>query len=94
MKIKTKGDFSNGQDKIDFMRKLIRNDVPCLVSITKATEGGWQCVPVVSVDDERVKVIWAGKVSGNQVCDYPVKEIISRHDNWFGGKDIASIEKS
>jgi len=84
--------FVKGKDKIAFIKRLIQNDTPCVMSLAKPT-GGWHIVPVVSIDDKRVKIIWVANEFGNQVLDYPIAEIISRHDNYRGGKDIAWMEK-
>ncbi len=85
-------DFSNGEEKVAFMKQLIKDDIPCVMSIAKPS-GDWHIVPVVSIDDTKVKVIWVANTFGNQVCEYPIAEIVFRHNNWCGGKDIAWITK-
>jgi hypothetical protein len=86
------GGFPNGKEKAEFIKKLIEEDVPCVMSIAKPT-GGWHIVPVVSIDDTKIKVIWIANAFGNQVCEYSITDVIFRHNNWSGGKDIAWIEK-
>ncbi|MGA2768658.1 MAG: hypothetical protein ABSF24_10145 [Candidatus Bathyarchaeia archaeon] len=82
--------FDIGKEKLEFIATLVSNAVPCLLSVAKTPVGGdWHIVPVVSIDDTSVKVIW----TGNQTTMFAKTEIIHRHDNWPGGKDIAWIER-
>lgn len=83
-------DFSNGKDKIAFMKALIEKDTPCAMSIAKPT-GGWHIVPAVAIGNVRIRVVWIANRFGNTTHDYPIDEIVFRHDNWSGGKDIAWI---
>jgi hypothetical protein len=86
-------DFRSGADKIAFLKRLIEGDIPSIMSIALSNQGRWHIVPVVSVDDTRVKVIWGANAKSNRVCEYSVPEIAFRHDNWAGGKDISWIER-
>lgn len=81
-------DFPSGNEKIAFLRRLVESNTPCIMSIAKPN-GGWHIVPVVSVDDRKINVIWVANANGNQISEYPISEITFRHDNWAGGKDIA-----
>jgi len=83
-------DFPTGREKVDFVSRLVEKDIPCLLSIANTPKGGsWHIVPVVSVDDTKIKVIW----TGNQTQEFTIVDVTSRHDNWIGGKDIAWIER-
>ena len=81
-------DFTDGLEKIEFIKGLLQNDIPCVMSLTIYPEGGWHMVPVVYIDDTEMKVVWTGDI----VCRYTLTDIINRHNNWPGGKDIAWIE--
>jgi len=91
IKIKTR-DFPTGLEKLKFILELIERDVPCLLSLAKTKAGGWHMVPVVKID-EKIKVIWLKNSQKNETCEYSAGDIIRRHDEWKGGKDIAWIEK-
>lgn len=81
--------FTTGKEKVEFVGRLINDGTPSLLSIAYSTLGGWHIVPVVSIDDTTIKVIW----TGNQTRVFAESDIVNRHDNWAGGKDIAWIEK-
>lgn len=81
-------DFSSGEEKVSFIRGLIKEDIPCVMSIANSPTGGWHIVPVVSIDDTKIKVIW----TGNETREFTIAEIVYRHDNWKGGKDVAWIQ--
>lgn len=83
-------DFPNGKEKVEFVKRLMGSDIPCLLSIANTPIGViWHIVPVVSVDDTKVKIIW----TGDQTQEFTIADVINRHDNWIGGKDISWIEK-
>ena len=85
-------EFDSGQTKIEFIRDLIARDVPCVMSLTLSPSGGWHIVPVVSIDDQRIKIIYVVNRYGYQSHDYPIAELVYRHNNWSGGKDIAWVQ--
>jgi hypothetical protein len=85
-------DFSNGNEKVAFLKQLIKNDIPCAISIAKA-DGGWHIAPIVAIDDNIIKVIWVVNTTGNQPRDFIISDVVFRHNNWGGGKDIAWVEK-
>jgi hypothetical protein len=81
--------FDTGEEKIEFVTQLISRAVPCLMSITLLPTGGdWHIVPVVSIDETKIKVIW----TANQVTELAKTDVINRHNNWPSGKDISWIE--
>lgn len=80
--------FRNGNEKVDFIRQLIQENVPCVISIAHTPWGGWHIVPVVSMDDSRIKIIWTSNIT----LDFSISDIIHIHDNWRGGKDVAWIK--
>jgi hypothetical protein len=85
-------DFPLGSQKIAFLRQLLGRNVPCILSIALSPQGGWHIVPIVSIDDKGMVVIWAADANGNRVREFSTHEIVFRHDNWTGGKDISWIE--
>jgi len=86
--------FDNGKDKVEYIIKLIEAAIPCVLSIAKTSTGGfWHIVPVVSIDNKKIKVIWTDKTATPKPREFTINEIIYRHDNWPGGNDIAWIEK-
>jgi len=86
-------DFPSGEDTVLFMKELIKEDVPCVMSLACAPIGRWHIVPVISVNNQRMKILWVVNDFGYQLHDYPRSEIVFRHNNWNGGKDIAWIEE-
>jgi hypothetical protein len=95
--------FSQGIEKIRAMKRLLERDIPCLMSLALAEvertqEGpriihrGWHIMPVIYIDDEKMKVIHSADQNGNQIWQLPVAEVVWRHDNLIGGKDIAWFE--
>lgn len=87
-------EFATGKEKVEFIKQLVEASTPCVLSIALRPEGGfWHIVPVVSIDNEKIKVIWSDKSSSPYTKEYTIKEIIYVHDNWSGGRDIAWITK-
>ena len=84
-------DFPNGREKVEFVKLLVGEDTPCLLSIANTPIGvSWHIVPVVLVDDTKVKVLW----NGDQTQEFTIEDLIYRHNNWIGGKDIAWTRRS
>jgi len=94
--IKIKDDFKRGQEKIEFVRRLLSRDIPCLISIKKTVEedlqGNYHILRVVSINDQKLSVIWDADDS-NMVKEFTLDDVISRHNNFEGGKDVAWIQK-
>lgn len=83
--------FANGKEKLQFVESLIGKDTPCLLSIANTPMGGtWHIVPVVIMDNEKLRVLW----NGNQIQEFTLEDIAIRHNTWIGGKDIAWVEKT
>lgn len=81
-------DFTHGNDKIIFIESLISMDNPCLISIANSPDGGWHIMPVVYID---TNIIVCFDYGLQQINRYTINEIIYRHENWKGGKNIAWI---
>lgn len=85
--------FQEGREKVDFIRRLVENNIPCLLSLTLYPTGGWHIVPVIFIDDHVIKMIWDVQSTGKVVIlELPVLEVIDRHNQWPGGDDIAWLE--
>lgn len=91
--IETKG-FQDGKKKIEAIKHLIQDDIPCLISMAKPY-GGYHIAPVVYADDTKIKVVWeVDKAGNNQVVEFSTANIVQLHTQRQGGKDIAWIEPS
>lgn len=95
--------FDQGIEKIRAIRRLIERDIPCLISLaladiqgtgvhTKIIHMGWHIMPIVCIDDQKIKMIHHADEKGNHTWEFPIQEAIWRHNNLKGGKDIAWIE--
>lgn len=89
--------FLNGIDKVNFIKDKIEKDIPCLLALRNPDNGKFHAVPVVYIDDTKIKVIWStAKQNGkdvNQTHDFLISDIIKMHNDPHGGKDIAWLEK-
>lgn len=89
IKIKSfpKGD---GVGKVNFIRTLIQNGSPCLMSLTLYQYGNWHIMPIIFIDNFFIRLVWEVSVDGNpKIVEFSLPEIINRHDYWPGGEDIA-----
>ena len=93
--------FQQGLEKVRAIRSLAERDIPCLLSLAlhglrtidnRIIERAWHIMPVVLIDDQRMKVIHHANERGNYVLELPVAQVIWRHNNFEGGKDISWIE--
>lgn len=86
--------FATGEEKTEFIRYTNKREIPCLISLTLKQEGGlWHMMPVYYIDDGVIRVIH--HVNPNEIAyliQFPLREIIYRHNNWPGGKDVAWID--
>ena len=86
-------DFDDAKEKVEFIRGLIEKGIPCLLSLALRANGSWHIMPIIYVDDSVVKTIWSVEPDGGvNVCEYALDDMINRHNNWPGGKDIAWLE--
>ena len=89
--------FSNGIGKISFVREKIGKDIPCLLALINQQNGKFHAVPVVYIDDIKIKVIWKAVKENeqiiNQIYEFSFEDIISWHNACKGGRDIAWLEK-
>jgi hypothetical protein len=96
--------FQQGLEKVRTVVGLVERDTPCLISLALAEtqripEGilvspkGWHIMPVVYADDQKMKMIHSANENGNQVWELPIMEVIWRHINLEGGKDIVWLEE-
>jgi hypothetical protein len=91
--------FEMGLKKVNAIRSLIEKQIPCLISLSSAeikngdiVQGDWHIMPVVYIDDEKIKMIHKGLPTGtNDIWEFPLHEIVWRHHNLKGGNDISWI---
>jgi hypothetical protein len=87
-------DFQNGIEKVEFIKHLVENGIPCLLSLTLNPNGSWHIMPIIYIDDRVVRTIWSVETNGQvNLCEYTLEDIINRHTNWAGGKDLAWLAK-
>ena len=86
--------FDQGLEKIRAIRTLIENGTPCLISLALGRTSGWHIMPIVYVSGQRIRMIHHASERGNLTWGFPIQEVIWRHNNMQGGKDIAWIETS
>lgn len=93
--------FQHGVNKVRAMIRLVERDTPCLLSLAlhglrtldnRLIERAWHIMPVVLIDDQRMNVIHHANERGNQVLELRTTQVIWRHNNIEGGKDISWIE--
>lgn len=86
-------DFGDGKEKVEFITKLVQKGEPCLLSLALQPNGSWHIMPIIYIDNNLVRTIWSAKPDGTlTICEYGLDDIINRHDNWAGGKDIAWLD--
>lgn len=96
--------FDQAHEKIRAIRRLIEINTPCLISLAlgeilspqkgaKIIHTGWHIMPVVRIEGQKMRMIHHATERGNQTWELPIQEVIWRHNNMRGGKDIAWIEK-
>jgi len=90
--IKTQG-FEHGSDKVNFIKQKIEKDIPCVMALIDPQSGNFHSVPIVEIDDIRMKVIWDADTYGYQICELPIQMVIRAHDAQANGRDIAWLEK-
>jgi len=79
--------FEKGEEKIDFIEGLINKNIPCLMSLALTPQGGWHIMSVTGVDKDNLIL-----KNGDSELRFTKPDVIYRHNNWPGGKDIAWIE--
>lgn len=104
IKIETFGK-GHGLAKVKTVRKLIEDDIPCLMVLNLVeyqinenvrTQAPNSCnvMPVIRVDDDVVALVYQASQGKNIINEHPISEVVWIHDNLSGGHDIAWIEKS
>jgi len=96
--IQVKG-FDKAEDKIASIKDFITKDIPCLLSFpTYVTlcpcSLCFHMVPVVFIDDTKMKIICDADKDGNQTCDLLINNVICWHNIFKGGNDIAWLPKT
>lgn len=92
IRIRRKG-FDRGSEKVQFLQDLIERNIPCLMSLALTPQGNWHIMPVISIDSQKIKLIWVvDLIRGPVIYDIEKTEVVRRHDNWPGGKDIAWVD--
>lgn len=82
--------FDKGSNKVKFIENLIKKNIPVLISLKNIQQSGWHIMPVIYIDDEKLKLISnVDQTSTPHICIIEKEKIIQYHDNYPGGKDIA-----
>lgn len=93
--------YQEGVEKVRALKCLLERDIPCLFSFAlhgletddnRIIERSWHSMPVVSLNDQIMRMIHHATEEVNVVWSLPVEQIILRHNNLEGGKDISWIE--
>jgi hypothetical protein len=88
-------DFQNGIEKGEFIKWLVEKGIPCLLSLALRPNGGWHIMPIIYIDDRVLRTIWSVEANGKvNLCEFTTDDIINRHTNWAGGKDVAWLDLS
>jgi hypothetical protein len=93
-----KGDFEDGNSKIACIKKLTQQDIPCLLSYPSYVSLcpcriEFHIVPVVSIDDLKLKVVCDAENNCNQTSEFLTSNVICWHNAFKGGHDIAWLPK-
>jgi len=93
LKIKCKS-FPSGQEKVAFIRALLERNIPCMLSFSLSSKQAvTHEMPVTSCDRLYMRLVW--RVEEGKTPDMlraALDDIIYRHNNWDGGKEIAWLE--
>ena len=86
--------FESGEDKASFIRELVEKGGPCLLSLALGPGVGWHIMPVIYADGQKMELVWSfDEESGVKICKIPLDEVIRRHNDWQGGKDVAWLKQ-
>ena len=89
IKIQVKN-FKKGIEEIDYVRHLIRQDIPCLIVVVGQKDRG-HSVPVVAIDNAQVTVIATALKGSNFDVKYAIFELTEMWDK-YNCKAISWIE--
>ncbi len=84
--------FTKGIDKVNHIKSLLEEQKPCLISLALGNGQGWHIMPVVSIDETTIQLIHHADTDGHYTWNFSIAQIIWRHDNLQGGKDLTWIE--
>lgn len=90
--------FVAGADKLAFVEERIRRRQPTVLSLSLdgLTAGGlkgWHIMPVVDADEEHLFLLHSVAPDGKpNVCKLPRVFLVSVHDNFAGGQDVAFLD--
>ncbi len=93
IKIRTKN-FAKGAEKVDFITNLIEKNIPSMLSLTLSSKKSL-CheMPVIYIDYFKMRLIWrVNQIEEPDLFKVENQEVIDRHNNWLGGKDLAWVE--
>ncbi len=80
-------DFVYGQEKIEFIKNIILEQNPCLISVPNGY-GDYHVMPVIGFnDDSKVFYFYDPATDSKKETEY--KTILDMHSNNIGGHDIA-----
>lgn len=84
-----KEDFATGAEKLRRIEELLEQQIPCLLSLSNGPGKGWHIMPVVEVaGGEVVLLTLNGSTVVEQRRTIAISEVVRRHDEYPGGKDI------
>jgi len=88
-------EFTTGIEKLQRIKDLIEQNMPCLISLNIEPFGGrgWHIIPVISVETDTIGLLWTDERNPRRIVAVPVNDFIRIHDTLPGGKDILFIEK-
>lgn len=90
--------FVTGAEKLAFVEERIRKRQPTVVSLsleglTSGQMKGWHIMPVVDADEDHLFMLHSVAPDGTpHVCKLPKTTLVSIHDNFQGGRDVAFLD--
>lgn len=83
----------DGSQKLRFVEEQLAAGRPLLISLTRGSLGGWHIMPVVDLDQYRLKLLQVVSPDGvPQILEIDKQRFVWIHDNWPGGDDVAYLE--
>ena len=86
--------FDDGAEKVRAIDDLVAAGQPCLISLALSPGGGWHIMLVVGTSPDELLLLNRLDADGTAVLTRASKiNVAWRHDNWRGGKEIATLEQ-
>ena len=86
--------FSTGKEKVAFIKELVSKNVPSMLSLTLSSKSNVSHeMPVTFYDENYVRLVWrVGDTKNPDMLRIAYDDILIRHRDWAGGKEIAWLE--